>query len=176
MLAIVIASAKMSKVRKCFKHSSDKKKNKQQTNTNFLNASESWDCSVTQALSKTERGSSPLPQVSCHMHFTTHLQNIWKRSSSCHTRKSIEIRYNFNKLEKAECWLVLVLWNCGGWGGGKNTRGVHTLSYILFPRVCEILKRNIRGILLRGLKHGGSWWWKEYEPLIHCPDSSLKRS
>ena len=29
MLAIVIASAKMSKVRKCFKHSSDKKPNQQ---------------------------------------------------------------------------------------------------------------------------------------------------
>ena len=176
MLAIVIASAKMSKVRKCFKHSSDKKKINKQTNTNFFNASESWDCSVTQALSKTERGSSPLPQVSCHMHFTTHLQNIWKRSSSCHTRKSIEIRYNFNKLEKAECWLVLVLWNCGGWGWGeKHKRSPHAFIHSISQSLRDT-KRNIRGILLRGLKHGGSWWWKEYEPLIHCPDSSLKRS
>lgn len=42
MLAIVIASAKMSKVRTCFKHSSDKnKQTNKQANTNFLNASES---------------------------------------------------------------------------------------------------------------------------------------
>ena len=47
----------------------------------------------------------------------------------------------------------------GLWGvesGGKNTGGVHTLSYILFPIVYHILKRNIREILLAGLKHGGS--------------------
>ena len=64
----------------------------------------------------------------------------------------------------------------GLWGVGEKTQEESTLSYILFHIVYQILKRNIREILLGGLKHGGSCWWKEYEPLIHCPDSSLKRS